>query len=90
MHSMPSAAKLFAIASGDTVRTRTIERYYYACMHIRLHTFLGICTSASNAVESTEPFFCKSLYSGAYGPMAEWRATGEQKEARREAVCLDS
>lgn len=42
MHSLPSAAKLFAIASGDVARTRTIDRYYFTCMHIRLHTFLGI------------------------------------------------
>jgi hypothetical protein len=42
VHSLPSAAKLFAIASGDVARTRTIDRYYFTCMHIRLHTFLGI------------------------------------------------
>lgn len=81
MHSMPSAAKLFAIASGDIVRTRTIDRYYYACMHIRLHTFLGICTSASNAVESTEPFFVSRSTSE---HMVPWRNGARQASRKRQ------
>lgn len=53
----------------------------YTAAHVFRHT------SASTEVESSEPSF-KSFCTGAFHPIVEWRATGEQKEARRKRSVL--